>query len=172
MKDIKKEKQEKTNWLSKLESAGELVSGGLFLKNLIGRATAPATRIIPFEGPAVGIPFNGVIPDAAQALRGAVSAVDTALPVVGAEELALGAGATAAEAIGGASMLVPGLGLGVAALAAGSGLYYYAKKHLDENPDDTRGKILIDNMELRQNRAENLTNSMFSDGSFAQAFSV
>ena len=173
MKDIKKEKQEKTNWLSKLESAGELASGGLFLKNLIGRATAPATRFVPYEGPAVGMPFNGVIADAAQALRGATSAIDTALPVIGAEELAIGAaGATAAEAVGAASMLVPGLGLGVAALAAGSGLYYYAKKHLDENPDDRRGKILIDNMEMRQQRAESLTNSMFSDGSFAQAFSV
>ena len=190
MKDIKKEKQEKTNWLSKLESAGELVSGGLFLKNLIGRATAPATRIIPFEGPAVGMPFNGVVPNAAQAFRGLVEGGEAAVVptaaqafrglveggeaagAIGAEELALGAGATAAEAIGGASMLVPGLGLGVAALAAGSGLYYYAKKHLDENPDDRRGKILIDNMEIRQNRAENLTNSMFSDGSFAQAFSV
>ncbi len=32
MKDIKKEKQEKTNWLGRLETAGELPSGGLFLK--------------------------------------------------------------------------------------------------------------------------------------------
>ena len=180
MEDIKKEKQEQTSWLSKLESAGELVSGGLFLKNLIGRATAPAIRIIPFEGPAVGIPFNGVVPNAAQAFRGLVEGGEAAVVptaaqafrglveggeaagAIGAEELAVGAiGATAAEA--GASMLIPGVGLGVAALAAGSGLYYYAKKHLDENPDDRRGKILIDNMEMRQNRADNLTNSMFDD---------
>ena len=32
--------------------------------------------------------------------------------------------------------------------------------------------ILIDSMEMRQNRAENLTNQMFDDGSFAQAFTV
>ena len=32
MKDIKKEKQEKTNWIGRLETAGELVSGGIFLK--------------------------------------------------------------------------------------------------------------------------------------------
>ena len=28
MKDIKKEKQEKVNWLGRLETAGELASGG------------------------------------------------------------------------------------------------------------------------------------------------
>lgn len=160
--NIDEKKQEKTNWKSNLESAGELASGGLFLKNLLGRS-APATRIIPFEGPAVGMPFNGVVPNAAQAFRGLVEGGEAA-GVIGAEELTAGAiGATAAEAIGGASLLNPVVGLGVAALAAGSGLYYYAKKHLDENPDDRRGKILIDNMTIRQNRAENLTNSMFDD---------
>ena len=172
MKDIKKEKQEQTNWIGRLESAGELVSGGLFLENLLGRAPA-ATRIVPYVGPAVGMPTNGVIPNASQAFRGLVEGTEAAIPTIGAEELAIGAGATAAEAVGaGASMLIPGVGLGLAALAAGSGLYYYAKKHLDENPDDRRGKILIDNMEMRQNRIENLTNQMFDDGSFAQAFSV
>ena len=172
MKDIKKEKQEKTNWISRLETAGELASGGIFLKNLLGRAPA-ATRVVPYEGPAVGIPFNGVVPNASQAFRGLVEGTaDAAIPAIRAEELAIGAGATAAEAVGAGSMLIPGVGLGVAALAAGSGLYYYAKKHLDENPDDRRGKILIDNMEMRQQRAESLTNSMFSDGSFAQAFTV
>ena len=150
-----------------------MVSGGIFLKNLIGRS-APAARIIPYEGPAVGIPFNGVVPNAAQAFRGLVEGTaDAALPTIGAEELAVGAaGATAAEAVGGASMLIPGVGLGAAALAAGTGLYYYAKKHLDENPDDRRGKILIDSMEMRQQRAESLTSSLFNHGSFAQAFSV
>ena len=163
MKDIKKEKHESVNWLGRLETAGELVSGGMFLKNLLGRS-APATRVVPFEGPAVGMPFNGVIPDAAQALRGAVSAVST-------EELAAGAGAVAAEA--GGSLLLPGIGLGVAALAAGSGLYHYAKKYLDEDPNDRRGKIIVDNMQMRQNRAEGLTNQMFDDsGKYAQAFSV
>ena len=173
MKDIKKEKQEKVNWLGRLETAGELASGGLFLMNLLGRS-APATRVVPYVGPAVGMPTNGVIPNASQAFRGLVEGTEAALPAIGAEELAVGAaGATVAEAVGaGASMLIPGVGLGLAALAAGSGLYYYAKKHLDENPDDRRGKILIDNMEMRQQRAESLTNSMFSDGSFAQAFSV
>ena len=143
---------------------------------MLGRAPA-ATRIIPYEGPAVGIPFNGVVPNAAQGFRGLVEGCEAAIPAIGAEELAIGAdesaiGATAAEAVGAGSMLIPGVGLGVAALAAGSGLYYYAKKHLDENPDDRRGKILIDNMEMRQQRAENLTNQMFDDGSFAQAFTV
>ena len=171
MKDIKKEKQEKTNWIGRLETAGELASGGIFLKNLLGRAPA-ATRIVPYEGPAVGIPFNGVVPNASQAFRGLVEGTEAAIPAIGAEELAIGAGATAAEAVGAGSMLIPGVGLGVAALAAGSGLYYYAKKHLDENPDDRRGKILIDSMEMRQQRADSLTNSLFSDGSFAQAFSV
>ena len=173
MKDIKKEKQEKGNWIGRLESAGELVSGGIFLKNLLGRSATAATRIVPYEGPAVGVPFNSVVPNASQAFRGLVEGTaDAAIPTIGAEELAIGAGATAAEAVGAGSMLIPGVGLGVAALAAGSGLYYYAKKHLDENPDDRRGKILIDSMEMRQQRAECLINSMFNDGSFAQAFSV
>ena len=146
MKDIKKEKQEKVNWLGRLETAGELASGGLFLKNLLGRAPT-ATRVVPYVGPAVGMPTNGVIPNASQAFRGLVEGTEAAIPAIGAEELAIGAGGTAAEAVGaGASMLIPGVGLGLAALAAGSGLYYYAKKHLDENPDDRRGKILIDNM--------------------------
>ena len=149
-----------------------MVSGGIFLKNLLGRSAPAATRITPYVGPAVGMPTNGVIPNASQAFRGLVEGTEAAIPAIGAEELAIGAGATAAEAVGAGSMLIPGVGLGVAALAAGSGLYYYAKKHLDENPDDRRGKILIDNMEMRQQRAESLTNSMFSDGSFAQAFSV
>jgi len=118
------------------------------------------------------MPTNGVIPNASQAFRGLVEGTEAAIPAIGAEELAIGAGATAAEAVGAGSMLIPGVGLGVAALAAGSGLYYYAKKHLDENPDDRRGKILIDSMEMRKHRAESLTNSMFNDGSFAQAFSV
>ena len=127
---------------------------------------------MPFEGPAVERPFNGVIPDAAQALRGAVST----------EELAAGAGAGVAEdlAVGagvaevaGASMLVPGIGVGIAALAAGSGLYHYAKKYLDEGPNDRRGKIIVDNMQMRQNRAEGLTNQTFDDnGKYAEAFSV
>ena len=173
MKDIKKEKQEKVNWLGRLESAGELVSGGIFLKNLLGRSAPAATRITPYVGPAVGMPTNGVIPNASQAFRGLVEGTaDAAIPTIGAEESAIGAGATAAEAVGAGSMLIPGVGLGVAALAAGSGLYYYANKHLDETPDDRRGKILIDNMEMRQNRAENLTNQTFDDGSFAQAFTV
>ena len=173
MKGIKKEKQEKVNWLGRLETAGELASGGLFLKNLLGRSAPAATRIVPYEGPAVGIPFNGVVPNASQAFRGLVEGTaDAAIPAIGAEELAIGAGATAAEAVGAGSMLIPGVGFGVAALAAGSGLYYYAMKHLDENLDDRRGKILIDNMEMTQQRAESLTNSMFNDGSFAQAFSV
>ena len=174
MKDIKKEKQEKVNWLGRLETAGELASGGLFLEHLLGRSAPAATRIVPYEGPAVGMPFNGVVPNASQAFRGLVEGTEAVIPAISAEELAVGAaGATVAEAVGaGASMLIPGVGLGLAALAAGSGSYYYAKKHLDENPDDRRGKILIDNMEMRQNRAENLTNQMFDDGSFAQAFSI
>ena len=168
MKDIKK-KHESVNWLGRLETAGELVSGGMFLKSLLGRS-APATRVVPFEGPAVGMPFNGVIPDAAQALRGAVSTEELAVGAGVAEDLAIGAGA--AE-VAGASMLVPGIGLGVAALAAGSGLYHYAKKYLDADPNDRRGKIIVDNMEMRQNRAEGLTNQMFDDnGKYAQAFSV
>ena len=131
----------------------------LFLKNLLGRS-APATMVVPFEGPAVGMPFNGVIPDAAQALRGAVSTEELAVGAGAgiAEDLAIGAGA--AE-VAGASMLVPGIGLGVAALAAGSGLYHYAKKYLDADPNDRRGKIIVDNMQMRQNRAEGLTNQMF-----------
>ncbi len=32
MKDIMKKKQEKVNWLGGLETAGELASGGIFLK--------------------------------------------------------------------------------------------------------------------------------------------
>ena len=79
MKDIKKEKQETTNWISHLETAGELASGGIFLKNLLGRAPA-ATRIVPYEGPAVGIPFNGVVPNASQAFRGLVEGTEAALP--------------------------------------------------------------------------------------------
>ncbi len=70
MKDIKKEKQEKVNWLGRLETAGELASGGLFLKNVLGRSAPAATRIVPYEGPAVGMPFNGVVPNASQAFRG------------------------------------------------------------------------------------------------------
>ena len=66
MKDIKKENQEKVNWLGRLESAGELVSGGIFLKNLLGRSAPAATRIVPYVGPAVGMPTNGVIPNASQ----------------------------------------------------------------------------------------------------------
>ena len=86
MKDIKKEKQEKTNWISRLESAGELVSGGIFLKNLLGRSAPTATRIVPYVGPAAGMPTNGVIPNASQAFRGLVEGTEAALPAIGAEE--------------------------------------------------------------------------------------
>ena len=130
MKDIKKEKHESINWLGRLETAGELVSGGMFLKNLLVRSA----------------------------------------PAVNAEELAVGAGVAAAET--GGSLLLPGIGLGVAALAAGSGLYHYAKKYLDEDPNDRRGKILVDNMEMRQKRAEGIADQMFDDGKYAQSFVV
>ena len=50
------------------------------------------------------------------------------------------------------------------------------KKYLDDNPDDRRGKIIMDNLESRQKRAESLTGQMFDDnyddGSYAQAFGV
>ena len=111
MKDIKKEKQETVNWIGRLETAGESASGGIFLKHLLGRSAPAATRITPYVGPAVGMPTNGAIPNASQAFRCLVEGTaDAAIPVIGAEELAIGAGATAAEAVGAGSMLIPGVG--------------------------------------------------------------
>ena len=128
MKDIKKEKHEPVDWLGRIETASELISGGLYLKNLIRPGAAIA------------------------------------------EDLVVGVGA--AEGAGIASLIIPGVGVAAATLAAGSGLYHYAKKYLDEDPEDRRGKIIVDNIEMRQKRAEGLTNQMFDDGKYAQAFSV
>jgi hypothetical protein len=85
------------------------------------------------------------------------------------------AGAAVGEVASG-GMLLPALAIGGAALAAGSGLYHYAKKYLDADPEDRRGKIIMDNLDARDKRAKNLIGQAFtddtSDGSFAQAFGV
>ena len=173
MKDIKKEKKEnESNWLNRLENAGEWASGGLYLRQMI-RAAEPAMPVMqPYVGPAVGIPMPGVGPIARQALQGLV---EEAIPAIGAEGLAAGAGVAVGEVATG-GMLLPALGIGAAALAAGSGLYHYAKKYLDDNPDDRRGKIIMDNLDSRDKRAKNLIGQAFEDsnddGSYAQAFGV
>jgi len=176
MKDIKKEKkEEKTNWLGRLETAGELASTGLYLRQM-ARTAEPAMPVVqPYVGPAVGMPVpSGAI--AKQAFQGLVEeTADAMIPSIGAAAMAEATGATIGEVATG-GMLLPALGIGAAALAAGSGLYHYAKKYLDENPDDRRGKIIIENSERRQKRAESLTGQMFDDGyddgSYAQAFGV
>ena len=138
MKDIKKEKQEKTNWLSKLESAGELASGGLFLKNLIGRATAPATRFVPYEGPAVGMPFNGVVPNAAQAFRGLVEGGEAAVVPTAAQAFrGLVEGGEAAGAIGAEE----GSDDELSSVLDGSGsriLFFVAEENLEEELEKLR----------------------------------
>ena len=171
MKDIKKKEEEKhVDWLGRLETAGELVSGGLFMKNLISTPAAPMPIMQPYVGPAVGIPINGAV--ARQAFQGLA---DAAIPIIGGEELAIGAAAAVGEAATG-GMLLPGLAIGGAALAAGSGLYHYAKKYLDEDPNDRRGKIIMDNLDAKDKRAKNLISQAFDDdtddGSYAQAFGV
>ena len=46
MKDIKKEKkEEKSNWLGRLETAGELASTGLYLRQM-ARAAEPAIPVM------------------------------------------------------------------------------------------------------------------------------
>ena len=172
MKDIKKEKkEEKSNWLGRLETAGELASTGLYLRQM-ARAAEPAVPVMqPYVGPAVGMP----VPGGAIARQAFQGLVEEAIPAIGAEGLAAGAGAAVGEVATG-GMLLPALGIGAAALAAGSGLYHYAKKYLDDNPDDRRGKIIIDNLESRDKRAKNLIGQAFDDsnddGSYAQAFGV
>jgi hypothetical protein len=172
MKDIKKEKkEEKSNWLGRLETAGELASTGLYLRQM-ARAAEPAMPVMQnYVGPAVGMP----VPGGAIARQTFQGLVEEAIPAIGAEGLAAGAGAAVGEVATG-GMLLPALGIGAAALAAGSGLYHYAKKYLDDNPDDRRGKIIIDNLENRDKRAKNLIGQAFDDnyddGSYAQAFGV
>ena len=172
MKDIKKEKkEEKSNWLGRLETAGELASTGLYLRQM-ARAAEPAMPVMqPYVGPAVGMPVSG----GAMARQAFQGLVEEAIPAIGVEGLAAGAGAAVGEVATG-GMLLPALGIGAAALAAGSGLYHYAKKYLDDNPDDRRGKIIIDNLENRDKRAKNLIGQAFDDnyddGSYAQAFGV
>ena len=172
MKDIKKEKkEEKSNWLGRLETAGELASTGLYLRQM-ARAAEPAVPVMqPYVGPAVGMP----VPGGAIARQAFQGLVEEAIPAIGAEGLAAGAGAAVGEVATG-GMLLPALGIGAAALAAGSGLYHYAKKYLDDNPDDRRGKIIIDNLESKDKRAKNLIGQAFDDsnddGSYAQAFGV
>ena len=172
MKDIKKEKkEEKSNWLGRLETAGELASTGLYLRQM-ARAAEPAVPVMqPYVGPAVGMP----VPGGAIARQAFQGLVEEAIPAIGAEGLAAGAGAAVGEVATG-GMLLPALGIGAAALAAGSGLYHYAKKYLDDNPDDRRGKIIIDNLESRDKQAKNLIGQAFEDsnddGSYAQAFGV
>ena len=139
MKDIKKEKKEnESNWLNRLETAGDLVSTGLYLRHMLT------------SGEAV-------------------------IPAIGAEGLVAGAGAAVGEVATG-GMLLPSLGIASVALAAGSGLYHYAKQYLDDNPDDRRGKIIMDNLESRDKRAKNLIGQAFEDsnddGKYAQAFGV
>jgi hypothetical protein len=172
MKDIKKEKKEhQTNWVDRLETAGEIASTGLYLRQM-ARAAEPAVPVMqPYVGPAVGMP----VPGGAIARQAFQGLVEEAIPAIGAEGLAAGAGAAVGEVATG-GMLLPALGIGAAALAAGSGLYHYAKKYLDDNPDDRRGKIIIDNLENRDKRAKNLIGQAFDDnyddGSYAQAFGV
>ena len=182
MKDIKKEKkEEKTNWLNSLENAGEWASAGLFLKHLVSNSEPAMPVMQPYVGPAVGMPVPGSMPVpsgaiARQAFQGLVEeTADAMIPSIGSAAMAEATGATIGEVATG-GMLLPALGIGAAALAAGSGLYHYAKKYLDDNPDDRRGKIIMDNLESRQKRAESLTGQMFDDsnddGSYAQAFGV
>jgi hypothetical protein len=172
MKDIKKEKKEnQTNWWDRLGTAGELASTGLLIKNML-HSSEPALPVIQnYVGPAVGMPVGGGA-IARQAFQGLV---EEAIPAVGAEAIAAGAGVAVGEVATG-GMLLPALGIGAAALAAGSGLYHYAKKYLDDNPDDRRGKIIIDNLESRDKRAKNLIGQAFDDGNddgaYAQAFGV
>ena len=173
MKDIKKEKKEnESNWLNRLESAGELVSGGLYLRGMV-RVAEPAMPVMQnYVGPAVGMPMPGGGAIARQAFQGLV---EEAIPAVGAEAIAAGAGVAVGEVATG-GMLLPALGIGAAALAAGSGLYHYAKKYLDDNPDDRRGKIIMENLDSRDKRAKNLIGQTFDDsnddGAYAQAFGV
>ena len=176
MKDIKKEKKEEnTNWLNRLETAGELASTGLYLRQM-ARAAEPAMPVMePYVGPAVGMPIpSGAI--ARQAFQGLVEGTaDAMIPTIGTEAVVEAAGATIAEVATG-GVLLPALGIGAAALAAGSGLYHYAKKYLDDNPDDRRGKIIMENLDSRDKRAKNLIGQAFDDnyddGSYAQAFGV
>ena len=157
--------------MGRLETAGELASTGLYLRQM-ARAAEPAVPVMqPYVGPAVGMP----VPGGAIARQAFQGLVEEAIPAIGAEGLAAGAGAAVGEVATG-GMLLPALGIGAAALAAGSGLYHYAKKYLDDNPDDRRGKIIIDNLESRDKRAKNLIGQAFEDsnddGSYAQAFGV
>ena len=173
MKDIKKEKKEnESNWLNRLESAGEWVSGGLYLRGMV-KASEPVMPVMQnYVGPAVGMPIPGRGAIARQAFQGLV---EEAIPAVGAEAIAAGAGVAVGEVATG-GVLLPALGIGAAALAAGSGLYHYAKKYLDDNPDDRRGKIIMENLDSRDKRAKNLIVQAFDDsnddGAYAQAFGV
>ena len=120
MKDIKKEKKEnQTNWWERLGTAGELASTGLLIKNMLHSSEPVMPVIQNYVGPAVGMPISGGA-IARQAFQGLV---EEAIPAVGAEAIAAGAGVAVGEVATG-GLLLPALGIGAAALAAGSGLYH------------------------------------------------
>ena len=173
-------KEETSSFWNNLGTAGEIASSALVLKNMLGGAPVAeaATRFVPFEGPAVGIPISGAPAElggaiASQAFQNLAEGIGgAAIPEIGAEMMA---GAAVGEVASG-GMLLPALAVGGAALAAGSGLYHYAKKYLDADPEDRRGKIIMDNLDARDKRAKNLIGQAFNDdtndGSLAQAFGV